>query len=1024
MEIIKAALQSEQEMFIKRLASELSTLQENYEGMQEEFEKTQKKAKSYRTKLKQTETEFAEQKAIYRKTKADAQRYSERLHEVNQTYQSTQNETSNMKKMHDDALVELNAMQQEFNQQKAHNQKLLEENSQLNDRLDDTIQMLQKSEKERLELRDMYLGVNERIEDLVRHNPGADQRRSGKVGTSRRKHSTNHLSRPNSAFSDGVVSASTLSTNDDGSHYDEMDGYNSNFQPSSRENIYALKKKLTDLHRKLDHESTGRRELKTQLKQAQISLKDRSDELESAHHIIRRCQNKLEKYRKRVQEISTKMDKTELEVKREKREIEEQLDREKRSMAELTREFQKRLDQRAEEYERQFKNSYETKILDLQREVSSKDAQLQKQNLQQLLDAQLAGARAQQQPEQMDRMVQMLEQKIENYQKEYISKHQHQLLLKETENRLRLEKKQARNEVELEYKQKLAQLEQDKTREMNHSLLNIKQAVKSMETALEQEKISAKRMAEKLESERKMNETLKLSLQGQDSDKRNLLQHLEEATEQINTLRDELEARVRSLKQLQEERDDMIDKCNKLESELERIGAERRTLDSVVESNKKEIIGLRDRLDETARKNDESNQRYNSQFKDLSTMSERVGAEREHVVNSVISVIRTVLGNNAAFSDRRRRSEISVEDVTEELQSSILRTKKEYESEIIKLKEQIDQMRISSQKNKWSRAQHNRKLEMALRERLQMFRKDLGQLRNVAEKEIIDVKHDVSGFMQQVSRRIEDITSDLSDDQQRTLRRLDNEKAAIMDEYEGKLRIKQQELMTAHTRNTEQVTQLESRMAELEKKRDELAQAAQLYQVKFEDLRRALRVIDAYIPIPLDCQTRILSNERETVNIGFTTLQQILDTSAKDKTRTDAELQQFKRKSDHSQQALQQLQQTKSQLEDELGHLREINNSIAEEKKIQKSEYELQLISMKDQIGSLIEKQEELSLQKDEEKRQTVLELREQYSKKLQQLHQKMGSTNAQMDEFRTEKSRLGGELHRVTSRLENDFSS
>lgn len=1008
-EIVTNALQSEQEQNIRKLATELYESQQLVSQLSGELSDTQKKAKTYRTKLKQIETEFAEQKAIYRKTRADAQRYSERLHEVNQTYQTSQNEVSNFKKMHDDVLSELHSIQQELNEHKSHNEKLLEENDQLRGRLEESMQLLRKSDKERLELRDMYLNVNEKIEDLVRMK-GVDKRSKNKNSDKRRKGYTENSD---------AVSEITDSTQDDATSRDDEDEYH---QASSGENIYTLKRKIIDLHKKLENESSGKKELKAKFKQIQTTFKEKVEELETAHHIIRKCQHKLEKYRKRLQDVSSREEKSEDLWKREKRELEEQLEREKRSFAELNREFQKKLDVRAEEYERQFKNSYENKILQLQREISTKETMLQKQNIQQILDAQLATARAHQQPEQMERMVQMLEQKIETYQRDYISKHQHELVIKELENRIKLEKKQVRNEVEFQYKQKITQLEQEKNREVNNSLSNIKQAVKSMEVSLDQEKQSSKKLAEKLESERKLNETLKLSLQGQDSDKKNLLQHLDDATQQINILRDDIDSRIRMCKQLQEDKEDLVERCNRLENDLDRISIEKRTLEDVLDSNKKELMSLKERLEIESRKNDESFQKYNSQYKDLSTMSDRLGSDREHLVNSIISVIRTVLGNPSAFSDRRRRGDISVEDVTEELQLSIVRMKKEFENELVKSRDQLEEWRSEARKSKWNRAQAYRKFELVLRDKLQILRKDLNQLKSVTEKEIIDTKHDVNGYMHQVSRRIEDITSNLTEDQERTLRRLDNEKSAIMDEYEAKLRMKQQELITAHNRQQEEKLQLDSKITDLEKQRDETSKAILSFQSKFEDLRRVLRVIDAYYPIPLDCQNRILSNERDSVNSGFGTLQQILDTVAKDKTRSEAEIQQLKRKTEQTQEVIQQLQQSRSLLEEEVNHLKDVNQSVIEEKKVQRNEYELQLISMKDQIGFLIEKQEELSIQKDEEKRRTILELREQYAKKLQQLHEKMGTTNAQMDDLRIQRRTVGGELQRISEELDRSL--
>lgn len=129
--------------------------------------------------------------------------------------------------------------------------------------------------------------------------------------------------------------------------------------------------------------------LKKKLMETESLLKEKTDQAKEANMVVMRVQAKILKYKERLDETERKREKLESDLKRLKTDSDECLERERKAHNELQTEFSKRLNERLSESEKRIKESFESKILSLERELHQKDSLVQKSQFDQLYQQQL-----------------------------------------------------------------------------------------------------------------------------------------------------------------------------------------------------------------------------------------------------------------------------------------------------------------------------------------------------------------------------------------------------------------------------------------------------------------------------------------------------------------------------------------------------------------------------------------------------------------------------------------------------------
>ncbi len=254
--------------------------------------------------------------------------------------------------------------------------------------------------------------------------------------------------------------------------------------------------------------------MKKKEKEFEKIAEQKTKQLNEANVLIMKCQNKLEKYKEKLEEETRSRQKNEKDFRRMKMELEEDLEREKKAFAELQREFTKRVSDKSEESERRLRDQYEAKIFAMQREINEKEQQFQKNNLENMIQHQLNSVRKSIQPDQTERMIEVYENKIRSYQQDYISKMEHQQVLRELEHRQKMEVNDIKKHLEAECKTQLRELDERKNKEFNFTLTNVKQAVNSLEMKMADLKTLADSRQELLEKETEKTRVLTMEKEG------------------------------------------------------------------------------------------------------------------------------------------------------------------------------------------------------------------------------------------------------------------------------------------------------------------------------------------------------------------------------------------------------------------------------------------------------------------------------------------------------------------------------
>ncbi len=552
--------------------------------------------------------------------------------------------------------------------------------------LEATKSELIKSEQERLEIRNVYVSLSQNVESLLQTDP-------------------------------------------DRGSADDMSG-----------GIAVIKHRMKEIKQRLSDEMKQHRNVqksqKKRVKEVEYLLEEKNQQLTDANVIVLKCQAKLEKFKEKLDEEQRIKQKIEKDSKRALMELEENYEREKRSLTELQREFSKKMGEKQDDIERKIRDQYENRLLELQRQVYEKEQQLTKTNFEQMVQQQLSSVRKSMQPEPVERMLEVYETKIKSYQKDYISRGEHEQMIKEVDQRFQMERQAIKNKYEAECQLKLRELEDRKTKEFNATLSNIKEGVRTLEQELDKEKSNNRKLIDKVEREHKSSHTLQLSLEEQDQKKKMMAKSLEDATDNVSRLKDILQAENQKRMAVQKLYDDMLDESQLLRQQIDDLRAHSDMLDRVIANHKNDMNKLR----ESGNADSGKIEMLLQEKRTLRDMLNRTEADRKRMVDS----IRTTLH----YLKHPAMLEINdVDTLCKQLSITVMNC---IESHQTVIEDQAARLTKMKQRNEWLRFESKQrigKLELAFRERIAALKRDMNGLRAEADR---DVKNMQQFFHQQM----------------------------------------------------------------------------------------------------------------------------------------------------------------------------------------------------------------------------------------------------------------------------------
>lgn len=637
-------------------------------------------------------------------------------------------------------------------------------------------------------------------------------------------------------------------------------------------NILQVQQKLKDLKSKLNDEiknhTTTQKQQKKKLREIEAQYEKKNQELNDANALLIRCQIKIEKYKSKQEDDIQRTTRIEKELKRTISELQHDFEREKKAYTELQREFAKKVTEHSELSEKRLRDQYEGKIHCLEREVYEKDQQIHKANMQQLIQAQFVNTKSK--PDQMERMLEVYENKIASYQRDYISKIEYQDKVKDLENKFESEMRETTRKFDLDTGYKLKQQEEAKNKEFNMTLNNIKQAVTNVENNLVQEKETNRKLLEQLDVEVKESNLLRVTIRDQEETKNTLIKNLEEATTNITRLKELLEMETRKRKESQKRVEELSVEVNKLLKHVEEVRLQQGTQEKVTNSNKQELVQLKTSLQRELLRNDEVMQEIKSN-KEYTHQLEIEKGKTVDVIQSVIHFIRLQLRDeetifNASAMNVKRTSGKGqdMDELCKELNRITIAWKEDNEKQLSIMETELSSLKRGMERMGWDRRQKAQKLEMLLREKLVQLRKETNFIKSYAEKEILTMKHMMDKLMETFIRKVKEHTYKSGTEVVTLQRALENEQLSLRQEFQEKIREKQEEMKHTLSEYQLSVSKLETKTQNLTLERGKLEKELDTFQKKYSDMQRLIATINRFIPLPIDVQTGLLS-ENDTV---------------------------------------------------------------------------------------------------------------------------------------------------------------
>jgi cell division protein FtsB len=833
--------------------------------------------------------------------------------------------------------------------------------------LDTTKDQLARSEHERTEIRNVYVSLSQKVESLIQHD-------SDKISV------------------------------------DEMNG-----------GITVLKHRMKDIKQKLGDEMKQHRTLqksqKKRVKEVEQQLEEKNLQLNDANVIIMKCQAKIEKYKERLDEEQRNKHKTEKDAKRAILELEESYEREKRSLTELQREFSKKIGEKQDEMERKIRDQYENRLLELQRQVYDKEQQLTKSNFEQMVQQQLQSVRKSMQPEPVERMLEVYEAKIKAYQKDYISRSEHEQYLREIDQRFKLERQTLKNKYDAEGQLKLRELEDRKTKEFNSTLANIKEGVRTLEQELDKEKSNGRKLLEKVEREHKSGHTLQLSLEEQDQKKKMMAKSLEEATDNVSRLKEMLQNENQKRLSVQKLYDDMLEEGQQLRAQIEELKSHSDMLDRVITNHKGDMSKLRHNGDEDSQKIEILIQEKRA----MREMLNRSEGDRKRMVD----VMRTTLH----YLKQPVHLEVAdVDGLCRQLSAVVIDC---IESNQRVIEQQAAKLAKSKQYNEWlhfDSKQRIGRLELAFREKIALLKREMNGMRAEADRDVANIQQFFQQQMDVLVRKSSQLGISTNQSMFKAQKQFDAEKEALRMEYQERVHDANDKAKAAIFEAQQRIQASEDHVRDVAAEKAHIEQDLKIFLKKFEDLKRFISVINSVISLPADVQNGILSTQKLNVEKSLQNLKEVLERYEGEKQKGELILIECKKHALAYEEELKASRSVCDKLERERDELFNAVNTLKDSNRTATEMFDAELKVLNSKLITL-EQQYQLDIKENVSSSNRLL--RSSYEKKMSELKNKMSDENARVASLNQDRLKLSQDLRdarkdlsRATSEIEEKKSS
>lgn len=1052
-EVIKSSLDTEQEQQIARLMGLLSS--RNFEFMEcsRELEEAKKLAQMMQQSFQQETAirqaienrhsklkerfqklggKHVESKESQSRAKRDVKKYSSKMNTLSDKVELLESELERMEEELEEArrqvleseraaaeldrvVVERDTLRQENNNKEDTLSSLHRERDDLKTRLEKTGRDLQKSESERLELRKMYLSISEKIMAVMK--------------------SGDFYSSFENMFdilfgNEGLVMESVIKTED---------ALSRGLASGDVGSVLFLRQKMRDLKQRLHDEmkdnKSVQKQQKKRIKELERSEMDKNVELNEANTLLMRCQNKIEKYRGRYEEEVRYRQKLETNYKRTVGELEYSLSRVKKNHEELQEDFNRRLASRSGDVEIRIRDAFEARISALQREVADKEQQLQKATMEKLIQVQASQMTKQiRQPEQLERMLDVYENKIATYQREYLSKVEHEQRLRELEKKLQDEQKSLIARLDVNTQDRLKQQEEAMNKDFNATLTNIKQAVIQLESSLEEEKKKNVQMVDNLESEQKINSALKATVNKLEERKGELMKHIDETSDGMNRLKEMMNEEGATRRQIQQQLAREQSEVKRQKKQVDDLKIRNDALEQLVSSNKREIMDLKDQ-------NEADKQRYETVVQDilrLTSQKQNLEKEKRKMVESIHSVIRLVQlksipvdvnfrGHRNSYDtdmdeDDSVRHDPVIEDLCRDLNRYVTQMCENHERAISGLRSEVDNTRRRYENGNWQKRQDMHRMEIILREKIALLKKELGQVRSTTDKEMLTLRHAVEKYMESLVRRANEQCSRSNEALYELQRNFDGESSMLKSRFQKELRDHEGELKQVKSNMHQKITQLESLLRTAMQEKNNVEHELAVYRSKFAHLKDMIRVLNSYVPLNSDVQTGLLSDEDKMVERAMEDLRKVLEENDREKEERNQLSHQWEERFTTTRTHLETLEISNKSLREELDMIRKQNKDMSQTQKQNTEAYQSELRSLYGQLETLQQKYRDEINRQSELKDSGVHSLRKSYEQKLEELQKKIETDTKRFSDISRDRKKLQAELEKVRNQLEESL--
>ena len=663
--------------------------------------------------------------------------------------------------------------------------------------------------------------------------------------------------------------------------------------------------------------------LKKRVLEVEEQLKEKTEQAKEANTIIMRVQAKILKYKEKLDESERKREKIEKDIKRLKIDTDECLERERKAHNELQSEFSKRLNERLSEGEKRIRESFESKITNLERELHQKEAQVQKSQFDQLYHQQMINNMKTLQPDQVEKMLEMYESKLKVFQKDYMPRADHDKQVMEMETRFANEKKDLEKKYDYEAEYKMKEFEQKKQKEFNGTLSSIKSAVTGMEEKLEAEKKESKKLKkEKIAYEQEIS-NMKATIMDMERHSKQLNVHLSDSNSQIDKLKEALNETSSQKKELEIYCQKLAEDVRNINTELENVKRHSLQLDDSVKQKKLDNGRMKD---EIARLNRELEMLKTDRMH-LETDNMDLKQEHKILKDTVELTLESIVQSlpDQDFKKFRmsysRKIPESVEGICVEFKKA-LEELRAYYGKIIKevsdkSAKEINRLEgvIKTQK------MTIKNLYFKLKQNISIARKEIENLKQTAIQTAQSYRTQLQTFSDSIQYKCNEIIVSNEMDISKKRKQLEKESAELRNKYEREnmelrtlLGDKEREYAKVIEGYENHVSGLNQTLTIESTERNNMSR-------KVDDFKKIVKIITDFIPLPSDISKSLLSLQSDIVDRGTQDLTSLLIRNEKEREQSQSEYQRL------SEEALN-LKQQVMVLDDALKKVEKQKNSI------------------------------------------------------------------------------------------------